>query len=236
LGHEITVLAMDLDHGRSHRSAVRLWWLVALCLLLMTLTIAGATVVVRTVRPERTARAEVCYGPQRPGSAEQVIPPGFLRHDNDDFRPSSGVCSGALHPWCETWTLLANPQAVAWRERYTSRPSEHVETVIVYADTATAQVAYRGQRKEHASCQPSAEGGIAYSYQGIEPVRVGDEAFLGLETHTSTHQGGGSSPYFTLVVRRGTALAIYRGNDREEALTDGTAVAATMCRYNPRGC
>lgn len=226
-----TLAKMDIDNGR--RRAARLRWLIALGVLVTAMSLVPVAV---AALPERTNRAEVCYGPQRPGTAEQVIPRGLLRHDGEDFEPSGGVCSTALQRWCDSWTWFIDPQAVAWRERSAWKPLTRSEKVVVYADAATSRAAYRSQRKMHASCQPYREGGIAYSYQGIEPVPLGDEAFLGLETHIDTGQDGRSIRHVTLVVRRGTALAIYHGQDRDEVLADSAVVAAAMCRYAPGGC
>jgi ketosteroid isomerase-like protein len=222
--------------------------LAALGVALIAVLPAGAVAVTwafaeKSSPADHPAYANDCGPENRPVDADQVIPPGLLQHDDDeDWRHHSTVCRPALSPWCDTFLHpKVNPRAVASRENHTSGPPERREEVIVYPDTRASRAAYDSMRQMHQSCSDYSEGGIRYEYGQIRSIELGDAAFVAEETHVSDggdgrRAGNPRQAHYTLVIRIGTALAIYHDHDHDAAIADGTAVAAAMCRYAPAGC
>jgi hypothetical protein len=96
-------------------------------------------------------------------------------------------------------------------------------------------------REMHQSCSDYSEGGIRYEYGQIQSVGLGEEAFVAEETRVDVRGDARRAGYprhahYTLVIRIGTALAIYHDPDHDAAMAAGTATAAAMCRYAPAGC
>jgi hypothetical protein len=217
--------------------------LAALGSVLTVAAVIATWVAIETTPPgDHPARGIDCGTSDRSQDAVRIIPPGLLQHDNHSWQHRSTVCRPVLNSWCDTFLHpIVDPQAVAWRENYTGGPPERREQVVVYPDTRTSRAAYHSMRLMHESCSDYSEGGIRYEYGEIRTVRLGDAAFLAHETHVSVGGDGQRAGYprhahYTLVIRLGTALAIYHDSDSDAALTDGTATAAAMCRYAITGC
>lgn len=109
-------------------------------------------------------------------------------------------------------------------------PSPHSEAFHVYASEAAARRALDVLRDEVARC-PRERLDSSTIERTARRLAIGDDA---LRVSAKLTDDAGSRPITTVVfVRRGIAIAEYRGLDASSVERDARRIAKRMCRYDP---
>jgi hypothetical protein len=183
--------------------------------------------------PDRTTRIAVPI--EVPIEVPPAVPAGFLRYEAEatarpdtlEYRadepgswpPEQCVGGGAESgpaPAAERWLVFADR----------ARPVR-IERVDVFADAAAARNGFAALRAALQACpDQSTEAGLTTT-RTVEPLALGDEAFLIKEVTP----GGAPPTTWTAYVRRGAAVAEYGGADQTRVRSDATAMTGALCRY-----